>query len=52
MYAVACLAVDIFVVLQLYVSFRRPIVAILSVLLVMVLTAFELWAYNRFMIGQ
>lgn len=48
MYAVACLAVDIFVVLQLYVSFPRPIVVILSVLLIIVLTAFELWTYNRF----
>ena len=48
MYAVICMAVDVFLVLQLYVSYHRLYAAILSVIMiVIVLTGFELWFYNR-----
>ena len=47
MYAVACMAVDVFLVLQFYVSYHGLYAASLSVTIAVVLTVFELWAYNR-----
>lgn len=48
MYVVACMAMDVFLVLQLYVWNRSLYAAILSVMIVIALTGFELWSYIRF----
>ena len=48
MYVVACMAADVFRGLQLYIWNHSLYTAILSVMIVIALTGFELWSYIRF----
>jgi hypothetical protein len=46
MYAIVCLAFDVFVILQIYNWYSTELVAALVILLLIVISGAEVWAYR------